>query len=63
MTKMRKFFIFIFPLFLLISCSTTQEDQPAEDLLATQVAVILTETANQATHTETETKVPMPTAT
>lgn len=44
-------------------CGTAQEDQPTDDLLATQVAGILTETAMEATKPPTETAVPEASAT
>jgi len=50
-------------LFLLSGCSTPQEGLPTDDVLATQVIIMLTETALHSTLPPTETLVPSPTST
>lgn len=62
--RMKKMYLIILMLTLILAgCDTLQEDQPTEDLLATQVASILTETAMAETPPPTETMVPSVTAT
>jgi hypothetical protein len=61
---MKKMYLIILMLTLILAgCDTFLEVQPTEDLLATQVASILTETAMAETPPPTETMVPSVTAT
>ena len=57
----QKCFAFCLIMILLAGCGTSQETQPSVDLVATQVAIILTETAMHQPQDPTETVAPTPT--
>lgn len=63
MRMIKKYLVIFLITLVLAGCGTPQEDQPTEDLLATQVASILTETAMAETLPPTETMAPSETAT
>lgn len=63
MRMINKYLVLFVLTLILVGCGTPQEDQPTEDLLATQVASILTQTAMEETPPPTETMVPQPSAT
>jgi len=63
MRSINKYFMMFLLILFFTGCSTRQEDQPTDDLLATEVASILTETAMNETLPPTETMVPTITAT
>ncbi|MDF1519425.1 MAG: hypothetical protein P1P73_02960 [Brevefilum sp.] len=63
MKRSGSIYLLILILLLLSSCGITEETVPTEDVLGTQVSIILTETALYSTLPPTETLMPSPTST